>query len=443
MNEFMNQYIKKYQEQPCSCGREHTTPIHDVVIGKGVLRQLPEIIARYHAKKVFLLADVNTYAAAGEKVVAILEEAGIAYSSYIYPDLHLEPDEKAVGSAVMHFDQSCDIVVAVGSGVLNDTAKILTQLANRPYIIVGTAPSMDGYASDSSSMAMDGLKISLPSGAANVIIGDVDILKEAPLHMLKSGLGDMLAKYVSICEWKIAHLLIGEYYCDTVAELVRTALKTCVDNAEGLLKRDEQAVQAVFEGLVIGGIAMNFAKISRPASGMEHYISHVWDMRGLSMGTPVETHGVQCAIGTLYTAKLYEMLRSVTPDKEKALRYVEQFDVEAWYQELSAFMGSGADAMIALDKKEQKYDKIKHAARLEKILANWDAIMEIVAELPTAAQIEAILDQIDCPKSETAFGLDHSILPMTVKAAKDIRDKYVVARLLWDLGLLDEFAEKL
>ena len=108
--------------------------------------------------------------------------------------------------------------------------------------------------------------------------------------------------------------------------------------------------------LIIGGIAMNFAKISRPASGMEHYISHVWDMRGLSMGTPVETHGVQCAIGTLYTAKLYEMLKSVTPDKEKALRYVEGFEVEQWYQELSAFMGSGADAMIALDKKEQKYD---------------------------------------------------------------------------------------
>ncbi|MBQ8893976.1 MAG: sn-glycerol-1-phosphate dehydrogenase [Clostridia bacterium] len=443
MSDFVANYIKKYQNVPCSCGKCHTTPIHDVVIGKGVLRQLPEIIGRYSAKKVFLLADINTYAAAGKKVCGILEEAGIAYTKYIYQEKDLEPDERTVGSGVMHFDHSCEIVVAVGSGVINDTAKIISQIAGRPYIIVATAPSMDGYASDSSSMAMDGLKISLPSGAANVIVGDIDIIKEAPLPMLKAGLGDMLAKYISICEWKIAHLLIGEYYCETVASLVQTALKTCVDNAEGLLKRDEQAVQAVFEGLVISGIAMNYAKISRPASGMEHYISHVWDMRGLSMGTPVESHGVQCAIGTLYTARLYEMLREVIPDREKALRYVEGFEVEKWYQELRTFMGSGADAMIALDKKEQKYDKAKHAARLERILQNWETIQSIISGLPSAARIEAILNQIACPKSETEFGLSHDILPMTVKAAKDIRDKYVVARLLWDLGLLDEFAEKL
>ena len=130
-------------------------------------------------------------------------------------------------------------------------------------------------------------------------------------------------------------------------------------------------------------------------------------------------------------------------NREKALAFVEAFNVEDWYRELSAFMGSGGDAMIALDRKEQKYDKEKHARRLEKILENWDAVREIFSDLPTGAQVEAILDAIDAPKTCEDIGISRQLLPMTVKAAKDIRDKYVLSRILWDLGILDELTEKL
>jgi glycerol-1-phosphate dehydrogenase [NAD(P)+] len=99
---------------------------------------------------------------------------------------------------------------------------------------------MDGYASATSSMTVDGLKVSLPSKCADVIIGDIDVLKNAPMRMLQAGLGDMLAKYISIAEWKIAREIIGEYYCDRVANLIKQALKECVDNADGLLLRNEK-----------------------------------------------------------------------------------------------------------------------------------------------------------------------------------------------------------
>lgn len=438
---FMSTCVEKYRDMECPCGRAHVTAVSDVIVEKGAVNRLPEILGRFGAKKVFILADRNTYSAAGREVCAILEKSGISFSSYVFREASLKPDEKAVGAAVMHFDCTCDIVVGVGSGVINDIGKVLSKTAKVPYIIVATAPSMDGYASGTSSMDVEGLKVSLDSRVPDVILGDIDILKAAPLHMLKSGLGDMLAKYISLCEWQIAHLLIGEYYCENVAELVRTALRKCVENAEGLLKRDEAAVKAVFEGLVIGGIAMSYAGVSRPASGMEHYISHIWDMRSLALGTPADSHGIQCAIGTLYCARLYEKLKTVTPDRQKALQYAASFDTEKWYTEFSEFMGSSAEAMIALDRKEQKYDKAKHAARLEKILENWDRILEIISTLPPADGIEALLDRIEAPKCAEDIGLPHSILPMTVKAAKDIRDKYVLSRLLWDLGILDEFAE--
>ena len=428
----------------CSCGKNHTVAIDDVVVGKGVIARLPEFVAKYGAKKPFVLADRNTYAAAGEAVTDVLKENGIAYSSYVFQKDALEPDEEAVGSAFMHFDNSCDLIIGVGSGVINDIGKILSNVTGRKYIIVGTAPSMDGYASATSSMSMDGLKVSLNSRCADVIIGDIDILKQAPEHMLKAGLGDMLAKYVSIAEWRIANIITGEYYCERVAQLIRTALKKCVDNAEGLLKRDEAAVQAVFEGLVIGGVAMAYAGVSRPASGVEHYFSHVWDMRGLEFGTQVDLHGIQCAMGTMKAVELYEAVKGMTPDREKAFAAVAAFDHEKWNEQLRSFLGNSGETMIAQERKERKYDKSTHSARYQKIVDNWDAIQQIVKEeLPSAETLSNIMDIIGISKDLNTIGVDRECAKLTFKATKDIRDKYVLSRLAWDLGILEELADKL
>ena len=431
-------------ETGCACGRSHTVAVDEVVVGSGAIRRIVEFVKNYGAKRPFMLADVNTFAAAGEAVCALLKEAGISYSQYIFPQSALEPDEHAVGAAIMHFDVKCDLIIGVGSGVINDIGKILSNVSGRKYIIVGTAPSMDGYASATSSMSLDNLKTSLGSRCADVIIGDTDILKKAPAHMLKAGLGDMLAKYVSIAEWRIAHIITGEYYCEEVAQLIRGALKKCVDNAEGLLKREDAAIEAVFEGLVIGGVAMAYAGVSRPASGVEHYFSHVWDMRGLEFGTRVDLHGIQCAMGTMSAVKLYEYVMAHAPDPQKAKAYVASFDYGAWSDELRAFLGASADTMIALEAKEGKYDKAAHEARLNLILANWNNILQILKEeLPSAARLEEIMNTIGISTDLNTLGVDSACAKQTFRATKDIRDKYVLSRLAWDLGILEELCEML
>ena len=298
---------------------------------------------------------------------------------------------------------------------------------------------MDGYASATSSMSMDGLKVSLNSRCADMIIGDIDILKQAPEHMLKAGLGDMLAKYISIAEWRIGNLITGEYYCERVAQLIRTALKKCVDNAEGLLKREDAAVQAVFEGLVIGGVAMAYAGVSRPASGVEHYFSHVWDMRGLEFGTQVDLHGIQCAMATMKAVELYEAIKTMTPCKEKAYGAVEAFDLEAWNEQLRAFLGNSGETMIAQEKKEQKYNKATHPERFQKIADNWETILQILdEELPSAKELSKIMDTIGISQDLSTIGVDSECAKLTFKATKDIRDKYVLSRLAWDMGVLDD-----
>ena len=427
----------------CNCGKIHSVAIDAVVTGSGAVKRLPEFVGKYGSKP-FVVADVNTYAAAGEQVCEILRAAQIPYGSFIFREKALEPDEKAVGGAFMHYDKSCDVILGVGSGVINDICKIVSNLTGKPYIIVATAPSMDGYASATSSMSRDGVKVSLNSRCADVIIGDTEILKRAPMHMLQSGLGDMLAKFVSIAEWRIAHIITGEYYCEAVAGLIRDAVKKCVDNAQGLLEREDKAVEAVFEGLVIGGVAMAYAGVSRPASGVEHYFSHVWDMRGLEFGTKVDLHGIQCAMATMKAVELYEQVMQIRPNWEKAHAFVENFDLEDWNRQRRTFLGSAAETMIELEKKEGKYRKDTHPARFRVIAENWDAILEILRqELPAKEALQKLLDTVGISRDLATIGVDRETARQTFRATKDIRDKYVLSRLAWDLGILEDLCDTL
>ena len=424
----------------CPCGKNHEFK-SEIITGSGVISKIPELVKSLGAKKPYILSDKNTYAAAADELCRLLDEAGIKYEAYSFPNEKLIPDEKAVGAAFMHMKSDCDIIIAVGSGVINDISKLLSLYTKLKFIILATAPSMDGYESMTSSMELSGVKTSLPSRCADYIIGDTDILKKAPNKMLLAGIGDMLAKYVSICEWRIASLLCDEYYCEDIAALVRLALDRILSSTEGLLNGDSDAVSSVFDGLSASSVAMNYAGISRPASGAEHYISHVFDMRGAEFGEPTDLHGIQCAIGTLISLRLYEKLKSIKPDREKALKYVKSFDLDLWNVELRDLLGKSAESLIALEAKEGKYDKAKHSARLELIIDKWDDILRIIdEELPSSENIFALLKKLGAPTSFTELGIDASLIPRAFCAAKDIRDKYVLPRLLWDLGLLDEFA---
>lgn len=264
-------------------------------------------------------------------------------------------------------------------------------------------------------------------------------MKNAPLKMLRAGLGDMVAKYISICEWRISSLITGEYYCEEVAELVRDALNKCVANASELVKGNEKAVQNVFEGLVQCGLAMTYAGLSRPASGVEHYFSHIWDMRGLEFGTNCDLHGLQCGVATRISLKLYEKFKTITPDKEKALNYFERFNYGEYFVKLTEFIGKAAELMKENESKEKKYDIKKHSERLGVILKNYDGILKIInEELPDLQHLDKIFDLSGLPKTPAEIGIDENIIPDTFEVTKDIRDKYVLSRLCADLGMIED-----
>ena len=427
----------------CPCGKEHGAHLKEAIVKSGAVKELPRVARGYGGTKACVLCDRNTFAAAGKITLAALDGAGIGHTVFTFPEERTEPDEKALGAAFLHFDHTCDILVGIGSGVINDIGKIVAKMTGLPYVIVATAPSMDGFASSTSSVVRDGLKVSVDSKCPDAVIGDTDILKEAPPLMLQAGLGDMLAKYISVCEWRIGRLVTGEYYCETVAAMIRAALRKCADNAAGLMTRDPQAVEAVMEGLILSGIAADYAGVSRPVSGVEHYFSHLWDMRALEFGTPWSLHGVQCGVGAVLALRGYERLVTQTPDRENAMAAFAGFDKAAWFSQIKTYLGGAAEAILRTADGSERYDAQKHAQRLANIVAHWDEILQIVKEeLPPSDRIEALLRSIGAPVSSEDFGVPASENALTFMMTKDIRDKYILSTLLFDLGMLEIIARE-
>lgn len=428
----------------CPCGKIHRTEVRELVIKPGALQEIPKVVRSAGGSRVFLLADPNTYSAAARRVAVLLEAAGVPHSSFIFQEEHVQATDGALAQVLEHFTPESDLILGVGSGTINDIGKLAAKVLGVGYICAATAPSMDGFISSTSSMVMRGIKESVPSVTPHALIADLDVLAQAPKRLLQAGFGDILAKYVSILEWRISHLVTGEYYCPEIAELVRLAVRSSVSQVEQLAKGDREAVKILLESLLLSGLAMSFAGITRPASGVEHYFSHVWEMRHLEFGTPQDFHGLQCGIGTVLAAEIYEIIQGLTPDEERALNYVEGFDLEVWHAFVRCFLGKSGERLVELEEKEQKYSREGHKRRLKRITAHWDQIRSIIAqELPTVDVLRGYLETIGAPVSPREIGLDYRQARRAFLVSKDIRNKYNASMLLWDLGLLDEVVKSL
>lgn len=323
MNEILKMSMNEMAEADfdCSCGRHHSLPIKRIAIGKGAINELPDVAGAFKGKQIYMMSDNNTWKAAGEKAYGLLTADGFEVKSYRFEtgDEILIPDELAVGRMLMEMPLNTALIVSVGSGTLNDMAKFLSSRTGIPYIIVCTAPSMDGYVADGSPLICGGRKISFVATLAYGVVGDTDIMKEAPMHMIHAGLGDVLGKLTAVADWSLAVEVINEYRCDTCVKLVEEGLKRCIDNAKYLRDRNEEAILTLIEALTLTGVTMALVGVSRPASGAEHMLSHYWEMDFIARGKFPELHGVKVGIATPIIAEVFEILGDDMPKETKKL----------------------------------------------------------------------------------------------------------------------------
>ena len=441
----LQQLLQKGGVHCDACGHAHHCDVEEVLLGSGVASRTAEVLARHGIHHPFVVCDENTRRAAMAQVEASLKAADMPYVVCSLGEGRIEPDEAAVGALTMAFQPCCDGILAVGSGVINDCCKVLAHTAGCRSVVVGTAPSMDGYASNSASMIQNRVKVSLSTGCPVAIIADTAIMKDAPMRMLQAGYGDMIAKYCALCEWRISNLVTGEPYCEEIAAMVRKSLRQVIEGADKLPQRDEEAVGKVVGGLILSGIAMAFAGLSRPASGEEHYFSHMWEMMDLDRGKTSDLHGIQVGVGTLLTLKVLDWMRAHTPTQAHAEEVLASFREEDWRQEMQRIFGKAAPAIIkGEEERYHKNDPARHAERLQRLLTHWDDILRIMREeLPDTAVLRAQMERLNMPMTPDDLGISHQDTLDAWTGSREIRDKYLCSSVCWDLGWMSEAAKVL
>lgn len=452
----MKNYLAGYHN--CRCGREHSTSLKEIEISKDAHKKLPELLERYGYHSVYLIADQNTMKAAGEEVLSILTKAHILVTVCLFEEETLIPNETALGKLLAKLPTSVDLVMSVGTGTLNDLGKYISDKFHLPFYIVATAPSMDGFASNVSCLILEHMKTTLPTHVPEAIIADLSVLAAAPSKMIAAGIGDILGKYIALLDWKLSSVLTGEYHCEYVETMVRQSIDTIISTIDEeqpneLSDSDRtwslKAVGKIMEALVLSGIAMSFVGNSRPASGSEHHLSHFWELDFLQNNLPPVLHGIKVGIGTVTAIRLYRLLLTTVdtagaPDFESAHTHIENFSYPFWQSEMRQYYGQGADEVLRLEEQVHKNGVVEVSQRLDILKQHWCKIEALIKSyLPSYDRFVSLLEKAGAPTKPKQEAINSTLVYNSILFAKELRNRYGLLQLLFDLGLSEIFATQL
>ncbi|MBR5930608.1 MAG: sn-glycerol-1-phosphate dehydrogenase [Lachnospiraceae bacterium] len=430
----------------CNCGREHSTCFSRMILEEDALTKLPALLAELERRHPYLICDTHTYDACGRQVCEILYAAGITYTITILESPavgDLPADEEAFGRVCMAFPKDSDLVISIGSGTINDLGRYLSYITGLEFILVLTAPSMDGCVSGVAPLIQNHIKITFPAHAPLAMVGDLKILSQAPMKMLSAGVGDILGKYNCLTDWKLSAIVNGEYYCETIEQIMRSAIDKTMAAAQTLRQRRPEDIRTLTEGLVLSGMAMDFAGSSRPASGAEHHLSHFFEMMFLFDGIPAVLHGTKVGIGTVMALRLYnELAKMEKPDFEKLRNSVSaRPDQAAWETEMKRVYREGAPMIIDLERKAKRNSPENLLRRLSAIEAHWEEIRALAQAAPRAEEIAQVLESLGAPTRPEQVGVDPTYIADGILYAKELRDRYTILQLLWDIDRLEEMKD--
>lgn len=425
----------------CSCGKIHDIAIKEVRIGSHILPTILDSLRSFQKGTVLLIADHNTYQAGGNQVESIISSE-FEIEKVIFSNVHLHPDEEALEQLRAAMHSNIAAIVVVGSGTLNDLARYLSYETKVPYIVVCTAPSMDGYASMVSPLITKGVKVTYDAVCPYCIIADIAIMKEAPFHMLHAGLGDIVGKYSALADWKLANILHDEYYCETTAQLVEKAVQQCVSSASGIKERTPESIRSIIEGLILSGMCIGMTGSSRPASGEEHLLSHTWEMLGLIHGRETHLHGNQVGIGTEIILHIYQYLLTVDIHKVYAEGKFRAFTREKWEQNIKQLFSNVASQIIHKKEPHINFNEAARELAAQQIVAKWDEMKKNVFQsMPSPAAYRKMMEAAGSTLTPIDLKLDRESFRLSLLTAKEIRQRFGVMQMLEDLGILEDAAE--
>lgn len=398
----------------CSCGHSHSISVRQIFIEPNASQRLESFLSPYHCP--VFICDTNTRKATGSVLAAYYKKYAVIELSP--KDLHA--DNKNVNTLLKSIDDKTDLLIAVGSGTVHDLTRYCASHRGIPFISMPTAASVDGFVSTVAAMTWNGLKKTLPAAAPIIVLADTEIFSRAPYRLTASGISDLMGKYTALADWEIAHLVTGEHFCRRIYDLELQALTEVEQVLGDIQSGNKDSMEKLMYALILSGLAMQMMGNSRPASGAEHHISHLWEMHVVN--DPIEAlHGEKVSVGLLLTLEKYQKIlgairsgtcRIVDHKEFETSLLKETFGKEGLYEGILEENGENILAPIDLN-------------LLEKQLPGIAAILE---KLPTYDCMRTKLKKAGCTTSMQDLKLP-DIKDLTLTLSPYVRRRLTLMRL--------------
>ncbi len=410
----------------CSCGQVHSLVTTTFVNAPDATEKLIEYLKGCN-ETILVAADANT-----EKYARVITDA-VGCGSVIFP-AGTHATEKAAEELALELRKSgVTLAVACGSGSIHDIVRFCAYEAKIPFISYPTAASVDGFVSGIAAMTWHGQKISFPSASPVALYADENVYAYAPERLTASGAADILGKFVALTDWKAANLLTGEHLCQEIYDLEEEAL---LQTVKAVREREKytaaEYAKCVMDGLILSGLAIQLEGNSRPASGAEHHLSHLWEMR-LINGEPSSLHGEQVGVGLRLVVRKYkefaerEVLLTdalLTPDKDKIMSRAK----------LEPVYGAMIEGILKENMPDgwESCSLSKLTADMPDCASRESKLRALIAALPSEDEVVSLLRKCGAPTmtGELSLPQDELFFEKSLTFAPYIRNRMTLLKVL-------------
>jgi glycerol-1-phosphate dehydrogenase [NAD(P)+] len=370
-----------------------------------------ELVRRLEIGNRFVVvADVNTQAVLGHRVRNALDAQSIVLEDGV------ETTESVIAKVAAAVDPSVDAVVAVGSGTINDICKMVAMGRGCPQVVFATAPSMNGYTSLSASLSEQGFKRSVRAITPTAAFFDLAVIAGAPKRLIRSGLGDSVARPTAQADWLLQHLLLDRPYREAPFDMLATDEAALLAEPDALLRGDLTAIRHLVRLLVLSGFGMTLSGGSFPASQAEHLISHYVELKGENL--PHTFHGEQIAVAAVAMARLQDeilgraeppRLRPTIVDRASVLAHFGPGHGEAAWREVEPKLLGPAET----------------EALNERLARTWPQIRDRIRSVTLGARrMVEVLSRAGVATTPEQLGWPPALLPQALAHAWMMRNRY-------------------
>jgi glycerol-1-phosphate dehydrogenase [NAD(P)+] len=394
-------------------------PIRAMVFEPDALARLPELLALAGVtpeRQLSVVMDRTPMKREGHELKPLLLEM-LSNSGWKPEAIWLDPD--STGQVHTDFSQINSVkaqlrpnsaVLSIGSGTVTDIAKHACYMYQQeqnlpalPFVVYQTANSVSAYTSNMAPTFVDGVKRTLPSRYPDVLVCDLETLRDAPQAMTVAGVGDLLAAFGSYADWWLAHRLgLDATYSEFAQTLMGPLDEIFLEHAEGIKAGTLESMSVLAKLIALGGIAMSLSHATAPLSGYEHVISHVLDLVAERTPRPLAQHGTQVALATLLTTNAYQILfdefEPAEVNLESCYPTEEQMRarIEASFQSLDPSGRVAAECWSDYKIKLEAWHA--HRAEFEDVLRDWSNVRDQLRSMVKPPEVTAsILQAISSP----------------------------------------------